>query len=209
MTPRLLRPARVPAGLRVLALALAAGACAPSPPQRPEPAPVPLGSAVLTPADPAPAAPTAPPRETTYFVDNRPVPAAEARTFTGERIERIVMARGPEGGSVFRIYTRPPPDPARAAPEDEGAIRFRPDEDPPLYPATDVQTGEVRMTTRERFSGLLVVDGVVFERADLARLGPDDIHAVEIIRGSAAVRVYTDPRARNGVINITTVSRGP
>jgi hypothetical protein len=204
MTPRLPRPARVRAGLHVLALALAAGACGPGTAvPRTEAAPTPLGTAVLTPANPAP---TGPPREAAYFVDNRPVPAAEARTFTGERIERMVMTRGPEGGSVVRIFTRPPPDPARAVPEAEGAVRFRPDEDPPLYATTDVQTGEVRMTTPERFSGLLVVDGVVFERAELARLGPDDIHTVEVIRGSAAVRVYTDPRARNGVVSITTVS---
>lgn len=191
----------------VLALALAAGACGPSrTPPRTDPPPVPLGSAVLVPANPASTTPTAPRRETTYFVDNRPVPAAEARTYTGERIARMVMTRGPDGGPVTRIYTRPPPDPARTPPEDAGAVRFRPDENPPIYPVRDLQTGAFSMTTREGFSGLVVVDGVVFERVDLQALTPDDIHTMEIIRGSEAVRVYTDPRARNGVINITTMT---
>jgi hypothetical protein len=190
----------------VLALALAAGACGPSTPPWTEPKPVPLGSAVLSPVNPAPQAPTEPRRETTYFVDNRPVPAAEARTFTGERVERMVMTRAPEGGSIVRIYSRAPQDPAHAVPEAPGAVRFRPDENPPFYALTDVQTGAVRMTTREGFSGLLVVDGVVFSRAELAALTPEDIHTVEIIRGSAAVRVYNDPRARDGVINVTTMA---
>jgi hypothetical protein len=206
MLPPLPRPAGVRVRPLVLALALAAGACGSSAPPWTEPEPVPLGSAVLRPANPASPAPPQPRHETAYFVDGRPVPAAEARALTGERIERMVMTRAPQGGSVVRIYSRPPPDPAHAVPEAEGAVRFRPDEDPPLYPTTDLQTGVVRMTTREGFSGLVVVDGVVFSRADLAALGPDDIHTMEIIRGSAAVRVYTDPRARNGVVNVTTVS---
>ncbi|HEX6037921.1 hypothetical protein [Longimicrobium sp.] len=203
MTPRPFPGDR--AGWLMLALALAAGACGPKAP-RTDPPPVPLGSAVLVPANPASTTPTAPRREAIYFVDNRPVPAAEARTYTGERIARMVMTRGPDGGPVTRIYTRPPPDPARTPPEDAGAVRFRPDEAPPIYPARDVQTGAFSMTTREGFSGLVVVDGVVFEREDLQALTPDDIHTMEIIRGSDAVRVYTDPRARNGVINITTMA---
>lgn len=199
MLPRLPRPAGAHAGL--LALALAAGACAPKVP-RTDPPPVPLGSAVLRPADPEHAGPR---REAAYFVDNRPVPAAEARTYTGERIARMVMTRGPDG-PVTRIYTRPPPDPARTPPEDAGAVRFRPDENPPVYPARDLQTGAFSMTTRDGFSGLVVVDGVVFERVDLQALTPDDIHTMELIRGSDAVRVYTDPRARNGVVNITRMA---
>jgi hypothetical protein len=141
------------------------------------------------------------PGATYYFVDDRPVTEAEGRAMTGERVVRLEMSRAPSGGSMVRIYTSPDAQ----ADAGEGSVRFRPGEDPPLHARSDAATAEVRMTTPDRFAGLLVIDGAISDRAALGRLRPDDIDKVVVMRGVAAVRIWNDPRAANGAVAITTV----
>jgi beta-lactamase regulating signal transducer with metallopeptidase domain len=57
---------------------------------------------------------------------------------------------------------------------------------------------------RNDFTGLLVVDGVITPSAAVNSMSPDRIERVEIIKGQAATQMFTDPRAANGVIMITT-----
>ena len=57
--------------------------------------------------------------------------------------------------------------------------------------------------------GVLLIDGVISDESALRRLGPDGIAKVEVIKGAAATRVFTAPRAAVGVISITTRAGAP
>jgi hypothetical protein len=65
------------------------------------------------------------------------------------------------------------------------------------------QSDRIAFSPMSGFEGLVVIDGVVADVADLRRLHPDQIADVEILKGPAAVRAYDDPRAEHGVIRIT------
>lgn len=58
--------------------------------------------------------------------------------------------------------------------------------------------------TRTGFTGLMIVDGVITDPAIANSLAPDQIVSVNILKGASATAVYSDPRAANGVIQITT-----
>jgi hypothetical protein len=184
----------------VLGLALAAGACEKALPtsaeiERMDAASLEARAAALRQTDGAP--------RMTYFVDDRPVTMDEARALPWERIERMTLSGVPAGGGEMRLYTNPRAEGEGLGAYVDGSIRFRADEQAPLY-ATPTDSSGYRMTAAERFAGLLVVDGVITDRAGLGRLAPDDIHIIEVIKGTAAARIYDDPRAANGVIRITT-----
>lgn len=53
---------------------------------------------------------------------------------------------------------------------------------------------------------LLVIDGVISPTQNLQalKLSPNTIESVKVIKGAAAMEAYSDPRAQNGVIVITT-----
>ena len=59
------------------------------------------------------------------------------------------------------------------------------------------------------FTGLMVVDGVITDPATVNSLGPDQIVSVQIVKGASATQQYSDPRAANGVIVITTRKAKP
>lgn len=54
------------------------------------------------------------------------------------------------------------------------------------------------------FTGLLFVDGVLAPEGSMAKLSPNDIASIEVIKGVAAAKLSTDPAAANGVIKVTT-----
>jgi outer membrane receptor protein involved in Fe transport len=55
---------------------------------------------------------------------------------------------------------------------------------------------------------LIIVDGVIVSPSfNLNQLDPESIDQIEIVKGEAARRLYSNPRALNGVITITTKKR--
>lgn len=54
------------------------------------------------------------------------------------------------------------------------------------------------------FDGLLLIDGVETPASAMTSLDPHTIESVEVLKGEAAARAYSDPRAANGVIRVTT-----
>lgn len=54
------------------------------------------------------------------------------------------------------------------------------------------------------FEGLLLIDGVETPVSATTNLDPDTIETIEVLKGPAAARAYSDPRAAKGVIRITT-----
>ena len=56
-------------------------------------------------------------------------------------------------------------------------------------------------------SPLIIIDGVIVQKADMGYLDKADIESIDIIKGAAATELYGE-RARNGVIQITTTKDG-
>lgn len=201
---RLPCPALVRAALPLLVLTVAAGACEKALPTSAEIER--MDAAALQARAAAMGDTRVPP---TFFVDGQPATEEEVRALPGERIERMELSRGPTGGgNTYRFYTSARPEGEGRGAHVDGSIRFRTDEPQPVYPVYDAASSEMRMGTADRFAGLLVVDGETTDRAGLTRVRPEDVQRIEIIKGTAAVRTYSDPRARNGVIVITTTSGG-
>ena len=68
---------------------------------------------------------------------------------------------------------------------------------------------ELRLRGLQEASPLIILDGVIMSDSFwLSSLAPDSIESVEIVKGAAARRLYSDGRAVNGVIRITTKAGG-
>lgn len=71
-------------------------------------------------------------------------------------------------------------------------------------PIRQTRTPLVGAPMETKFDGLLVLDGEIVNSSVLDRIGPESIATVEVVKGSAAKARYSDPRAANGVIVVTT-----
>jgi beta-lactamase regulating signal transducer with metallopeptidase domain len=164
-----------------------------------------------------------------YYIDGRLATKAEAEKLHAERIASVnVTQTGMQrGGEVF-ITTRDVAGVLTAAGyvKDTAATRVRytrtdPTQvtirdsvdlsgDKPVMVAS-TPSGIVRIDTKPRagFSGLMVVDGEIADPAVVNTLSPDRIASVNVIKGPAATAKYSDPRAANGVIEITTKKAKP
>ncbi|CAN5849931.1 hypothetical protein BH23GEM5_BH23GEM5_22840 [soil metagenome] len=144
----------------------------------------------------------------TYYVNGKQVSAEEARTLGGDRIAQLELVRGDsEGNAHLRILTRPGM---------EGEARKLAVEQ--RLEGAKVEGGPVRilefkgkpgeglhsLADARPFEGLIVIDGVASQSSDFRGLGRDQIEKIEVIKGDAAARQYSDPRAAQGVIRITT-----
>ncbi|HEX2076415.1 MAG TPA: M56 family metallopeptidase [Longimicrobium sp.] len=196
MNSRLSRPARARAGaLGILGVVLLAGACDTPLPTSAE---VEQMDVATLEARTLELRPVGQDPNVTYYVDDRRVTAEEAHALVGGRIVRMEVSRGrTEGGSIVRIYTTPGEGSSTA----DAAVR-RGSTGATLEVRAD--PGRNGAATSQGFEGLVVIDGVIADRSALARLAPDGIAQVEVIKGAAATAVYSDPRAANGVIRITT-----
>src|SRR6185437_10032497 len=54
------------------------------------------------------------------------------------------------------------------------------------------------------FDGLVVIDGVISNKESLTQLSPQQIDRIDVLKHSAALHSFADPRAANGVIMVTT-----
>ena len=135
--------------------------------------------------------PSAEGRTITYIVDNREVTAQEAHALAADRIAQVNIEGGTaEGRDIVRIYTN------------EGRPTVVPDGENRGHASTPVRGGQG--VARTAFDGLILIDGVISDPATLHRLAPDDIAQVDVLKGAAASAQYSDPRAANGVIRVTT-----
>jgi len=165
----------------------------------------------------------APDSSVSYTIDGRKASAAEAHALAPEEIASINVVKtragengegGPASGEVH-IVTRLAADSLAAAgvrKRVDGSIEFVRKEgvggeimlggEPGrVFSADTVRIGPVE---RKAFDGVLVVDGVPVDRRELAKISPDQIKSVEVVKGEAARKLYSDSAAANGVIRITT-----
>jgi len=73
-----------------------------------------------------------------------------------------------------------------------------------VYNGGTIETAHGTVESAKRFTGLLFVDGVLAPEGSMAKLSPNDIASIEVIKGVAAAKLSTDPAAANGVIRVTT-----
>jgi beta-lactamase regulating signal transducer with metallopeptidase domain len=64
--------------------------------------------------------------------------------------------------------------------------------------------GAMATSAKTPFKGLIMIDGAPATGAALKQLPPQRIQSVDILKGAAAASKYSDPRAANGVISVTT-----
>ena len=74
---------------------------------------------------------------------------------------------------------------------------------------TVTMRGELRLREGPEAPPLFIVDGVIAgDSFSLNSLSPESIERIEVVKGAAARRLYSDARALNGVIRITTKGGG-
>ena len=159
-----------------------------------------------------------------YLVDDKSVSAEVAKKLTAEQIATIEYSRPKAGdssvisirtvnyvGDSTRIkvaderaatgtFTRKIAGPPTMA---KGVMLRRVGPDSGTAPIT--APGEQQM--KRKFDGLLIIDGKITESSVMETLDPERIETVEVVKGAAAMAKYSDPRAANGVIVVTTKAK--
>jgi len=162
-----------------------------------------------------------------YFVNGAEVTKADAEKLGADVIASVnLLQKGTQSGGEVRIVTR-----GGGATADSLRPRYtyvRTDTSATVTVVTpgdlvtltadavakDAGANSARVvadtTSRPRtFTGLVVIDGVLRESNAMNTLSPDQIVAVNVIKGVAATTKYSDPRAANGVIEIVTKAAKP
>ncbi len=124
--------------------------------------------------------------DTRYYLDRVSVSEREAKAVGADRISRIRITKA-AGGSAIWIATKEDAAPEDAVPEDA---------------AQDERAAVTRAMAGEP---LIFIDGVRAKGSDALRsLDPDRIASIDVIKGPAAAKLYSDATAANGVIQIRT-----
>ncbi len=135
----------------------------------------------------AAAAPLASVEGATYIVDGVETDAETALLIAPEMIATIdirkgdASADGANGNTVITIHTQ----------------------NATLQRGTLKASGTTTMTgVDDSFDGLLLIDGKRVDASVLQTIDPETIESIEVVKGAAAERIYDEPEARNGVINV-------
>lgn len=157
----------------------------------------------------------------TYYVNEVVATKAQADAIAPDSIANVNVIKISDGTGEIRITTRKPGDAPlgtkRMTIEADtvivtetalgGAVRVR--TIAPRGTNTSEQSGTPPQMMKKAFDGLVVIDGIARESNAMNTLGPDQILSVNVIKGPAATAKYSDPRAVNGVIEITTKQAKP
>ena len=149
---------------------------------------------------------------TVYLIDGREVNAADAHALDATRIaaievERLVSPGETQTHPLVQIWTPEGLD-ARGrsdAPEEKRLQVVVPD-----GPDRHIRIGgtdgvvNAKRFSAKKFEGLLLIDGQEMDPLRLQDVDPKTIESVEVLKGHAATRLYSNPAAAKGVIRITT-----
>ncbi|MHB1170364.1 MAG: M56 family metallopeptidase [Longimicrobiales bacterium] len=133
------------------------------------------------------AAPLASVEGATYIVDGVETDAETALLIAPEMIVSVdirkgaTSASGVDGNAVITIHTQ-------SATLQRGTLKAS---------GTTTMTG-----VDDSFDGLLLIDGKRVDASLLQTIDPEAIESIEVVKGAAAERIYDEPEAGNGVINI-------
>jgi len=134
-----------------------------------------------------------------FYVDGVATTKEQALAVPAKEIASVAVSRlGANGASENAIHVQTLAGQAKAdGVEVAGqAIRLETDRvvvDSPL---------EIRESGK--FAGIVIIDGVKSDAAAMHRLDPNAIASIEVLKGGAAVRLYSESEAAQGVIRVTT-----
>ena len=157
----------------------------------------------------------------TYYVNDAVATKAQADAIAPDSIANVNVIKIADGTGEIRITTRKPGDAPLGTKRTTivvdtgivtetalgGAVRVR--TIAPRGTSTTEPSGTQPQMMRTVFDGLMIIDGVIRESNAMNTLAPNQILSVNVIKGPAAAAKYTDPRAANGVIEITTKQAKP
>ncbi|MEP7000347.1 MAG: M56 family metallopeptidase [bacterium] len=136
-----------------------------------------------------------------YSVDGKTVTAEQAHAIAAERISTINVSKGTlmntkDSGKVLsHVYITTADGLSKG--ESEKVAQMR---DQRL-----VRTSQAVVEKNGKaFDGIVFIDGVRASEGALAKISPNDIESVEVVKGAAAAKLSNDPAAVNGVITILT-----
>ena len=133
---------------------------------------------------------------TRYVVDGKTVSEVVAKGISANRIAGVHVVKGTGNElSEIRIATQDTTFPTSRL----DSVRSP----GPLTPREVKGFGLSAVSPARKFDGLLLVDGRIVDASELERIDPSQIGSVEVVKGAAAARAFTDPRAVNGVIKVT------
>ena len=152
-----------------------------------------------------------------YIVDGVTVTAEKAHAIPANRIATVNVMKSPNStdGSapatikITTLYAAQP-DLVKLDPRIEfmkqrtDTLPMRVKSDAEHLDRVALEARKDTLTRKEPFAGIVFVDGVRVPASTLSRYSPNEIAAVEVIKGDAARAAYgSDPAAANGVIRIT------
>jgi len=139
---------------------------------------------------------------TIFYVDGKLVDAKTANSLTPNQIATINVTKtgGELAPSVIRIATTGEA-PKQGLDYERSKVR--------LDSATIVAEKQgnrmmLKSSSDPAAQPLVLIDGVKADQARLAAIDPKQILGVEVIKGSAALSMSSDPAAKNGIIKVTT-----
>lgn len=157
-----------------------------------------------------------------YIVDGEAVDADAAHALTPGEIARVDVVKymvtdtGAPGRPEIRILTESEAS-RRALTERHSTILQR-DAAAEAAATQQAQQREAELpehTVLRRsgpsgagFTGMVFIDGRRVEPSTLRTLSPETIESIEVLKGAAAARLYSEPEAADGVIRITTKEPG-
>jgi bla regulator protein blaR1 len=145
---------------------------------------------------------------TEYYLDGRHVPRQQALAVPRDRIASIDVVKRSDPtapATVAEVHVTTMPEDGAISVSPEMTIRARGLTETPVGFTT---RGAAPTIFMKAFNGLLFVDGQPANQDVLHTLDPDHIQKIEVLKGAAARRLYSDPAAANGVIRITTKPAG-
>jgi beta-lactamase regulating signal transducer with metallopeptidase domain len=136
----------------------------------------------------------------TFYVDGVHVSAVKANSIAADSIGSVTVSKtaGPDGQQI-RIMT------VNALGKDGTSLSSRTD----TVRLTSLSGGNVKFGkplaagSKSLGDPMFFVDGVAAESSALKTLPPDRIDKIEVLKGPAALKMSTDPRAKNGIVMIT------
>lgn len=133
-----------------------------------------------------------------YLVDGKRVDAQVAKALKPSDISSITVVKS-MGGTPGEIRISTLPDAGLGvAPSRVGVLGEK---------RADQITPSVRVAQaadKSAFAGLLIVDGVIVNASVLKTITTNRIASIEVMKSAAATSRYSDPRAADGVILVTT-----
>ncbi|HET7190243.1 MAG TPA: hypothetical protein VFI52_18960, partial [Gemmatimonadaceae bacterium] len=137
---------------------------------------------------------------TEFYVNGARVTAAQAHAIPATDIATVDVHKGKSAGDASIISIRTVATSANGS-------KYRsagPDGAPPAATSGLKGLHAKMMSSHDAFSGIVLIDGTRADPATLHRLDPNDIVAVEIMKGAAATQLSSDPAAKNGIVKVTT-----